>query len=136
MLPVVGMCHNRVRSQFVVPSFWKEGLGVVETKQVRPFHKHLICNRLCHYFSLPPSLRSPHRSLLTLRHPAPLLRRRGLLAASSYTLFHFVTPFFVFLEHCLRPFRALLSCCHLNALVHSEHCFRDAISMLPFSKLT
>jgi hypothetical protein len=28
---------NRARSQFVVPSFWKEGSGVVETNKVRPF---------------------------------------------------------------------------------------------------
>ena len=96
-------CQNRERSQFVVPSsvanggfaplggaaatpvaalktpvaVWKEGSGVVETKKVRPFHKHLICNRLYHYSSLPPSLRSPHRSLLALRHPAPLLPGGG-----------------------------------------------------------
>ena len=42
----------------------------------------------------------------------------------------------VLLSQCSRVFRALLSCCHLNAPVSSEHCSRDAISMLPFSKLT
>ena len=69
------VCHNRVRSHFVVPSFWKEGSGVVETKKVRPFHKHMIYNRLCHYFSLPP---------LT---PPP--RRRGPQAATFRPLFLF-----------------------------------------------
>ena len=29
------------------------------------------------YSSLPPSLRSPHRSLLALRHPLPLLPEGG-----------------------------------------------------------
>ncbi len=66
------VCQNRARSQFVVPSFWKEGSGVVE------INKCLIYNRLYHYSSLPP---------LT---PPP--RRRGLLAASFHPLFHFDTP--------------------------------------------
>ena len=36
---MVRACQNRARSQFVVPSFWKEGSGVVETNKVRLFPK-------------------------------------------------------------------------------------------------
>ena len=45
-LPVVGMCQNRERSQFVVPSFWKEGLGVVEKNTVITYfyRSSIVCS--------------------------------------------------------------------------------------------
>ena len=35
----VRVCQNRARSSFVVPSFWKEGSGVVEKNTVITYYK-------------------------------------------------------------------------------------------------
>ena len=83
-----------------------------------------------------------------------LLRRRASLRSTTclcsvalsalYGITSYIIPMsssiqsiaFMLLSQCSRIFRALLSCSYLNAPVSSEQCSRDAISMLPFSKLT
>ena len=56
-----------------VPSSWEEGLGVVEKNNDITYYKSYVYEMVEPFLSLPPSLRSPHRSLLALRHPCPLL---------------------------------------------------------------
>ena len=36
------VCQNRARSRFVVPSFWKEGCGVVEKNTVITYYNSIV----------------------------------------------------------------------------------------------